>query len=111
MTVGEDRVGKRVGLLLQGSTSNTLSSAPQSDQYQNRWTQLPHYERRGETLSLWPHLCQHLQMLFLAVNHVLCEPAQWVTDDTTVCTSWATAPVKGYLVALLLEEKVSFPRQ
>ena len=68
MTVGEDRVGKRVGLLLQGSTSNTLSSAPQSDQYRNRWTQLPHYERRGETLSLWPHLCQHLQMLFLAVS-------------------------------------------
>ena len=41
----------------------------------------------------------------------LCEPAQWVTDDTTVYTSWGIAPVKGYLVALLLEEKVSFPRQ
>ena len=63
VTVGKDRAGKRVGLLLQGSTSNTLSSAPQSHQYWDRWTQLPHYEHRGETMSLWPHLCQHLQMV------------------------------------------------
>ena len=54
---------------------------------------------------------QKTKLAFNLLVRARTAPSQWVTDDTTVYTSWGIAPVKGYLVALLLEEKVSFPRQ
>lgn len=52
-------LGQEEGWLLpQGSPSNSLSSVPQFDQYQDRWTQSPHSGLCREITSLSQHLLQ-----------------------------------------------------